>query len=212
MYNNITARNKCDAKVDQRHGILSIEITRDTPFKVYIYSARKLTEMDLWKDFRDRFDEDIRRDGEKIKSLKAKLVQLKKDHEANLKLKSDLEQQLARANAELEGYKERAKALQTAQQSACATMTSEVHKMEEARLAIEADPSNGSISAIERIFRENNIRNDLVAAMAAFDEANAKLASNIAANKDVIETFLAGQNALLQELLVSRWHASSPAV
>ena len=211
LYNNVTQRNKCLALVDQRRGVLSIEITRDTPFKIYIYSARKLTEMDLWRDFRERFDEDLRNDEAKIRILQQKLVTLREKHQTDVKRKFKLEETLARAQAELDGCKEGAKAMQTAHSASCTTMLNALQHIEEKRLSIEGDPSVENVATIEKIFRENNIQNDLASAIRAFHDINTKLTTDLTSSKEVVEMFLEAQNELIQDLLVSRWNVA-PAV
>jgi len=205
LFNNLISRNKCGAKVDESQGSVSIDITRNNPFKVYMYSKREFKTMELHQKLKDKFDEELKIDKEKIERLKTLLVDMKRENKMLKERKVELSDSLVNVNGELEGHKESAKVMQKSTNTVCDEMCTSLKKLDAQRTAIENDNLTLNIQAIKDIFTANKINSGLADSLLTFDNFLSNISKTIASCLKTVEHFRDTQDQFMQDLLTSGW-------
>lgn len=173
LYNSHNLINRCNAQLiemDQQNGtgIVSLEIRRNTPFKVYIYSCRPFKELHFFEDFKTHFDEDLVQDEARIVHLKQKLKSLEQKRVFLVKKQKELREKQAISKDAVEQLKNQAKMKLRLHREVCKKVQVSTQSIELELQKIKENDKILRIAEINEIFRANNIESALGTRLGAF--------------------------------------------
>lgn len=205
LFNSKTGVARGDLDVERpllkdNQGWRCIKLKCPTPFKVFIFTARRFSKMPFFKKLQDGFKREVEKEEEEVNRIGQLLVDLDEQHLLDKDTLTECGQELAEARQNLKNIEEEVDAVIQSHPMVLQKFRADLSQLEDEINAWQKNDLVANVGSIIDILQENNIQTKAAGIYEEFSKRFRAIFQRLHGLKSNITIFEAANSSALQEI------------